>query len=869
MRHRREKVQVPDWTGKGNREMKEITLYTVVPKIPEPLKPLEEMARNIWFCWNIEAIDLFRSIDPTLWEETNHNPIAMLGRVGNERLEEILHDEGFLLEMNRIHQEFRHYCRERKPYDFGLTTPVEFTVAYFSAEYGLTDCLPIYSGGLGVLSGDHLKSASDLCINMVGVGLLYQKGYFRQYLNADGWQLETYPDNDFHILPIELARDEKGDPLSVEVEIEDRKVKVRIWKIQVGRVPLWMLDTNTVENSESDRNITSALYGGDGAIRLKQEAILGIGGIRALDRLGVKASVFHMNEGHSAFAVLERIRCLMEREGLSFEEAREAVYTNNIFTTHTPVPAGIDVFDRNLISSVLGQYIATLGLSIDNFMALGGQGGRTDSSFNMAVMALRHSAQSNGVSQLHGSVSRRMWSYLWPQLPEVDIPIGAVTNGIHIPSWISNDLTSLLDRYLGRRWAEDPDNRKIWERVERIPDSELWRTHERRRERLISFARRRLMEQLIHQGANQGEVQKAAEVLNPEALTIGFARRFATYKRGDMILSDPERLANILNHPQRPVQIIFAGKAHPQDHPGKEVIQRIVHLAAQPRFKHRIVFIEDYDLNVARYLVQGADVWLNNPRRPLEACGTSGMKAAANGALNLSILDGWWVEGYAPGLGWAIGSGEEYEDQKDQDEIESHSVYNLLEREIVPLFYERGKDNLPRGWIRMMKESMKTLAAYFNSHRMVQDYLHRFYIPSSLRWDRIRAEDFKGHRELMHWMEHVKRHWSRIKIIGKRSDSRRGIILGNPFPVEVDLDMPGLRPQDLLVEVYYGPVDSKANFQSRSTILLQANRQAGDIYTFKGEIPCLSVGRFGFRIRILPHHPLLSNPYSMGLILWG
>ncbi len=850
--------------------MREITLYTVVPRIPEPLKPLEEMAKNLWFCWNLEAIDLFRSIDSLLWEETGHNPIAMLSRLGKERFEELLHDEGFLLEMNRIYQEFQHYCKERKPYHFGLRTPIDFTVAYFSAEYGLTDCLPIYSGGLGVLSGDHLKSASDLCINMVGVGLLYQKGYFRQYLNADGWQLETYPDNDFHILPIELERDQKGNPLSISVEIEDRKVKVRIWRIQVGRIPLWMLDTNTVENEEGDRDITSTLYGGDGAMRLKQEAILGIGGIRALEQLGIRPSVFHMNEGHSAFAIVERIRCLMEKNHLSFDEAREAVHMNSIFTTHTPVPAGIDVFDQSLISAVLGRYISSLGLSVDEFMSLGIQGERgADRTFNMAVLALKHSSKSNGVSQLHGAVSRRMWSHLWPRLPETDVPIEAITNGIHTPSWISGDLAGLLDRYLGRRWAEDPDNRKIWERVERIPDSELWRTHERRRERLISFARRRLIDQLTHQGAKKGEIQMASEVLSPEALTIGFARRFATYKRGDMILSHPERLAKILNHPQRPVQVIFAGKAHPQDHPGKEVIKNIVHLARRPEFKHRIVFIEDYDLNVARYLVQGVDVWLNNPRRPLEACGTSGMKAAANGALNLSILDGWWVEGYAPGLGWAIGGGEEYDDHRDQDEVEGQAIYNLLEKEIVPLFYERGRDNLPREWIRMMKESMKTLAAYFNTHRMVQDYLHRSYIPSSLMWDQIQANQFKGLRDLTAWMKHVRNQWNRIEVTAKRSDARRGMALGEVLPVEVDIRLPGLVPQDLSVELYCGPVNSKAEFLSRSLIPMKPLHQKGDLTTFKGEIPCQSVGRFGFKIRILPSHPLLSNPYSMGLILWG
>ncbi len=850
--------------------MKDITLFTVVPHIPDRLKPLEEMAKNLWFCWNLEAIDLFRSIDMTLWEETGHNPVAMLGRLGRDRFDEILHDEGFLVEMDRIYQEFHHYCRERKPYHFGLETPIEFTVAYFSAEYGLTDCLPIYSGGLGVLSGDHLKSASDLCIPMVGMGLLYQKGYFRQYLNADGWQLETYPDNDFHTLPIELERTPQGDPLTVTVEIEDRKVKVRVWRIQVGRVPLWMLDTNTVENEERDRDITSTLYGGDRRMRLKQESILGIGGVRALEALGVYPSVFHMNEGHSAFAIIERIRCLMEKFSLSFEEAREAAYTNSIFTTHTPVPAGIDVFDRDLISTVLGQYISLLGLSLDDFMALGLQGPKEmDRNFNMAVLAIKNSSKTNGVSQLHGSISRKMWSQLWPQLPEVDIPIEAITNGIHIPSWISNDLAGLLDRYLGKRWAEDPDNRKIWERVERIPDSELWRTHERRRERLISFARRRFIEQLTRQGAKKREIQMASEVLDPEALTIGFARRFATYKRGDLILSDPGRLAKILNDPERPVQIIFAGKAHPQDHPGKEVIKEIVHIARRPEFKHRLVFIEDYDLNVARYLVQGVDVWLNNPRRPLEACGTSGMKAAANGVLNLSILDGWWVEGYRPQLGWAIGSGEEYEDHEGQDQIESLAIYDLLEKEIVPLFYERGKDHLPREWIRMMKQSMKELAAYFNSHRMVQDYLHRFYVPSSLRWEQIRDRHFNGLKELTVWMNRLKRSWGHIEIVEKRSESRWGLTLGEILPVEVDLRMPGLTPEDLSVAIYCGPVNSKAEFLDRSFLPMKPIDHNGDQTTFHGEIPCQNVGRFGFRIRILPFHPLLSNPYSMGLILWG
>jgi len=850
--------------------MKDVVLYTVVPKLPERLKILEEIARNIWFSWNLEAVDLFRSLDQNLWEESGHNPVAMLGRLRVERIEELLEDEGFLLEMERIGAEFRRYLKERKAYRFGLERPVDFTVAYFSAEFGLTDCLPIYSGGLGILAGDHLKSASDLCIPVVGVGLLYQKGYFRQYLNVDGWQQESYADNDFHNLPVSLERDLAGQPLSIEVPIEDRQVQVRIWRIQVGQVPLLMLDTNTILNEQNDRDITASLYGGDRTVRLKQEMVLGIGGVRALQRLGIRPAVIHLNEGHSAFAILERIRLLRQEENLSFDEAQAAVMNSSVFTTHTPVPAGIDVFDRGLLSSVMGRYIESLGISLDELLALGAERTwKAPDQLNMAVLALRNCARSNGVSELHRRVSRRMWSSLWPEVPEADIPIDSVTNGIHIPSWISNDMATLLDRYLGRRWAEDPDNVKIWERVDRIPDIELWRTHERRRERLVAFARRRLQEQLRSWGAKKMEIQMASEALSPEALTIGFARRFATYKRGALILKDPDRLARILNDPRHPVQIIFAGKAHPQDNLGKEVIRKIVHLCRQPEFAQRIVFIEDYDLNVGRYLVQGSDVWLNNPRRPQEACGTSGMKAAANGALNMSILDGWWDEGYAPGLGWAIGAREEYEDPEYQDQVESRAIYNLLEQTVVPLFYERGRDNLPREWIAMMKRSMRTLVSRFNAHRMLEDYLHRFYLPSAETWTRICENGFRGARDLASWARFVKESWPGLRIVEKRTSAEAAVMAGETLKVEVTLQLGKLTPNDLAVDLYYGPVDSKAEFLDRATIPLRLFDQVASGTLFRGEIPCPEVGRFGFRVRILPSHPLLSNPYSLGLVLWG
>jgi starch phosphorylase len=850
--------------------MKEVVVYTVVPKLPERLNPLEKMANNLWFCWNLEVIDLFRSIDPGLWEESGHNPLAMVSSLGNDRIKELLEDDGFLLEMDRITAEFRRYMGERKTYCFGLEAPIDFTIAYFSAEYGLTDCLPIYSGGLGILSGDHIKSASDLCIPMVGVGLLYQKGYFRQYLNEDGWQQETYPENDFHVLPVTLERDEKGDPLTIEVPIRNRSVKVRIWRIQVGKIPLYMLDTNTVLNSEEDRDITSYLYGGDKEMRLKQEIVLGIGGVRALHQLGIRPVVYHINEGHSSFALLERIRLLMEEHRLTFQEAREVVYCSSVFTTHTPVPAGIDIFDQSQIASAFGDTLRSLGISVETFLSLGVQDDHGKSEpFNMAVLALRNVARANGVSDLHRVVSRRMWKRIWPELPEVDIPIHGITNGIHIPSWISDDMARLLDRYLGRRWTEDPDNIKIWERINHIPDLELWRTHERRRERLVAFARRKLQEQLQRWGAKKVEIQAAGEALNPQALTIGFARRFATYKRGDLILKDPTRLATILNDPQHPVQIIFAGKAHPQDQSGKEVIRNINHLARQPEFFQRIAFIEDYDMTVARYLVQGADIWLNNPLRPLEACGTSGMKAAANGALNMSVLDGWWAEGYQPGLGWGIGSGEEYENPDYQNRIESQTIYNLLEKTVVPLFYERGRDNLPREWIGMMKKSMQTLAARFNSHRMLEDYVHRFYLPSAIYWNKVQSDRFSGVRNLTAWMDRVKAGWQQLRILETKTDGRAGIQAGGSLRVEVTLQLGRLSPNDLAVDIYYGRVDSKADFLDRSTLTLRDFTQKREQTIFRGEIPCQDVGRFGFRVRVLPSHPLLSNPYALGLILWG
>jgi starch phosphorylase len=850
--------------------MKPVFMYRVVPYLPKRLSPLKKLAYNLWWTWHPEANMLFQRLDADLWEATGHNPVALLGRLDPSRLKEILKNEGFLVEMDRVYSELIRYLGEKDTY-YKIESSRRFTVAYFSAEYGLSDCLPVYSGGLGILAGDALKSASDLRIPLVGVGLLYQEGYFRQYLNFDGWQLESYQENDVVNLPITLVHDDHGEPMRVDVPIGDRQVNARIWLVQVGRIPLYLLDTNNLSNLPKDRDITAQLYGGDSKMRIQQELVLGIGGIRALAKLKLTPSYLHMNEGHSAFACLEWTRTLMNDHGLTFEEARSAVNSISLFTTHTSVPAGIDVFDPTLLDAVLSPYLRSIGLSLDQLLDLGRiQANEPRDGFSMAVFALRMAGNCNAVSNLHKTISQSMFASLWPEVPLVDVPIRAITNGVHIASWISNDMAGLYDRYLGARWREDPDNLRIWERVDSIPDTELWRTHERRRERLVAFCRRRLQAQLHRRGASTKEVQLATEVLNPEAMTIGFARRFATYKRGDLIFHDPDRLARILGRTDQPVQIIFAGKAHPHDTEGKQVIRNIIHFTHEERFRTRVVFIEDYDMNVARYLVQGVDVWLNNPRRPMEACGTSGMKAAANGALNLSVLDGWWCEGYHVDLGWSIGAGEEYTDPDYQDEVESRTIYDMLENSVVPLFYDRGRDKIPRGWVTRMKNSLRSLCARFNTHRMMEDYFDLFYQPSDKHWEGLSVENFAGARDFQSWKATVAREWNQIRVVDVQPQPNGPITLGKTLRVNVRIHLGKILPQDICANLYYGRLDSKASFLDRSMVRLSHASADGDgHHVFSGKIPCLQCGKFGFRVMVLPSHSFLSNPYSLGLVLWS
>ena len=854
--------------------MRPLRTFTVEPSLPQELQPLTELAHNLWWTWQGEALDLFRRLDQELWEQSYHNPVVMLGRVNQQRLAEMAADEGFLAHLHRVHEGLQQYLARPTWWSKTFGPAESPAVAYFCAEFGITECLPIYSGGLGVLAGDHLKSASELGVPLAGVGMLYQQGYFRQRLNADGWQLELFPRNDFPNMPVAPLRNPDGTPLTVQIDMANRAVRAQVWKVLVGRVTLYLLDTNVQENSPEDRHITAQLYGGDQEMRIRQEIVLGIGGVRALKAAGVNPKAFHMNDGHPAFLGLERIRLAMAEQGASFEEAKEAVIASNVFTTHTPVPAGNDAFEPWLIDKYFANYWGQLGLSREQFLALGRQdAGNKDEPMSLTVLALRLDAYRNGVSRLHGSVSRRLWGNVWPGIPADELPIRHVTNGIHTRSWLSHDMADLYDRYIGPGWHEKPADTSAWKGIEGIPDTELWRTHERRRERLVAFTRRRLREQLLKRGAGASELASAEEALDPEALTIGFARRFATYKRASLILSDMDRLARLLNDPHRRVQIIFAGKAHPRDNPGKDLIRQIVHAARQEPLRKSVVFLEDYDLNVARYLVQGVDVWMNTPLRPMEASGTSGMKVVANGGLNISILDGWWAEAYEPDVGWAIGSGELYDDLEYQNSVESQALYDLLEKEVVPIFFERGGDNLPRRWIAKMKASMSRLAPVYNTNRMVRQYSEMFYAPAVGRWDELVAANLQRAKELSAWKRRVHDNFQNVRIesvIDNMDTNGDGPKVGKEVRVEAVVNLGNLDAGDLRVELYHGLLDQDGQLTAGQAVPMeQVAAEADRRVRFAVAMPCVHSGMTGYTVRILPQHATLGDGKDMALVRWA
>ncbi len=856
--------------------MRPVHTFSVVPSLPPAIEGLRAVAYNLRWCWSHDSVELFRRLDRDLWETTGHNPVLVLGMIEQAKLEAAAEDDAFLAHLQRVESALETYLGRdgtwfRRTYGKSGDVPL---IAYFSAEFGLTECLSIFAGGLGILAGDHLKSASDLGVPLVGVGLLYQQGYFRQYLSQSGWQQESYVDNDFHNLPVSVAHRPDGSPVIVEVDLAGQPVRAQVWRVQVGRVPLYLLDTNIPDNPRpEDRGITNQLYGGDREMRIRQEILLGIGGYRALQAIGLQPTVYHMNEGHSAFLALERILHLMRSRNLQLPEARELAAASLCFTTHTPVEAGHDYFHPELMKRYFGETARQLGLSEADFLNLGRTRGEGD--FCMTVLALRSASRANGVSKLHGEVSRKMWQPLWPSVPADEIPIGHVTNGVHFSSWISAEFNQLYDRYLGPSWREEPANSEVWSRVKSIAAEELWRTHERRRERLVGFARRRVCEQRMRRAAPQPEIDAAAEILDPDVLTIGFARRFATYKRATLILRNMDRLRRILTDPARPVQLIFAGKAHPQDDAGKELIRKITELSRDPEHGRRVVFLEDYDMAVARSMVQGVDVWLNTPLRPNEASGTSGMKAAANAVLNMSVPDGWWDEVWndphnSNKMGWAIGKGESYTDPNYQDQVEAEALYDLLERDVVPTFYDRGTDRIPRKWVERMKACVDSLCHFVNTHRMVSDYVRGYYMKAHAQFRVLEADNDRRARELSAAMERIRREWGQVWVSRVEDGPVNTIPVATAMRVEAQVHLGRLSPSDVLVELYLGRVDMQGELvEGRSVAMEAAGKDSEGNYNYAVETAVDRSGLHGFTVRVRPYHPDMSLAFIPGLICWA
>lgn len=693
---------------------------------------LRVLAQNLWWTWHPEVIRLFTDLDPHLWRQLSHNPIAFLNQITPEQVEELAAELVLHSRINYAFRRLNEYMEKRKTWGtVNCSNLHKRQVVYFSAEFGLHESIPIYSGGLGVLAGDHLKSASDLGIPLIGIGLLYHQGYFSQRLNNDGWQEEDYRELDINTLPLQTVTEPNGQPLVVRVDTRSGSLQARVWQLQVGRVRLLLLDSNVEENSAEDRELTSRLYGGDDKLRIRQELLLGIGGARILQALKNFPGVLHLNEGHSAFAILEEIRRVMEYDQIPFDRARRRVSLYTVFTTHTPVPDGHDRFSPELVEEHLGIFREKLGLSHDDFMALGRVNpGDSSESFCMTVLALKNSRRANGVSAIHADVSRRMWHPLWAERPEIEVPIGHITNGVHVLSWLAPQMHQLLETRLSQDWSTRMVHPDVWEKVDEIDDGELWETHQSLKMSLIRFVRRRLLLQAKRLGHRE-IVQQIEQILDPDVLTIGSARRFATYKRGDLILAQLERLEKLIGAARRPIQIIFAGKAHPRDDHGKRILQRIAKFSHNPEYMRRIVFIEDYDYNVARHLVQGVDVWLNNPRRPLEACGTSGQKAILNGCLTLSVLDGWWNEAYDGKNGFAIGDGGMHNDPNIQYQRDAEYLYKTLEKDVIPCYYDRNTSGIPHRWVQRIKRSIQSLGWRFNADRMVKDYAEHFYLPAA------------------------------------------------------------------------------------------------------------------------------------------
>jgi starch phosphorylase len=840
--------------------------FTVRASLPEELLPLSQLVTNLRWSWHAETRDLFEALDPELWRTCNGDPVKVLGEVSAERLATLARDRRFVRRLQDVVDDLEEYLSAPHWYQ-SLGEGAPATVAYFSAEFGITEVLPQYSGGLGILAGDHLKAASDLGVPLIGVGLLYRAGYFDQGLSADGWQLEHYPSLDPHGLPLKLLRQPDGTAVVINVPLpEGRTLFAHVWRAQVGRVALLLLDSDIEENTPAERGVTDRLYGGDEDHRLRQEMLLGIGGVRALraycQLTGTPApEVYHANEGHAGFLGIERIRELTESHGLSFSEALQAVRAGTVFTTHTPVPAGIDRFPRALIE----RYFAGFGVPLDHLIPLGAE--EDPAKFNMAHMGLRLGQRANGVSRLHGHVSRSMFRGLWPGFDEGDVPISSITNGVHAPTWTARELVEMGTQVSSQGDPVDIEGPVHFDGVDRIPAGELWSTRRMLRGRLVEEVRRRLRDTALSRGAAESEVGWTDSAFDPDVLTIGFARRVPSYKRLTLMLRDPERLRSLLLDPERPVQLVIAGKSHPADDGGKQLIQQMVKFADDPAIRHRIAFLPGYDIGMARYLYWGCDVWLNNPLRPLEACGTSGMKAALNGGLNLSIRDGWWDEWFDGQNGWAIPTADGVADPERRDDIEARAIYDLLGTQVIPRFYETDRDGVPSRWVEMVRHTLRETGPKVLATRMVRDYVQQLYVPAA-RSSRAMAESGYGAaRTEAVWRARLLDRWSTVRVAHVEATGAGDTPeIGSTLALRAEVELPGLMPTDVQVQAAYGRVDDADGLHEVTTLPMAHEQTEGSRHWFSATVPLERTGAFGYTVRVLPHSEHLADPAELGVV---
>ncbi len=842
--------------------------FTVRLALPAPLTPLAELVLNLRWSWHPASLDLFEHVDPQTWAAVGQDPVRLLGEVAPERLAELAADPAFLERLAAAHADLQDYLTTPRWYQGLAGAPA--SIAYFSPEFGITEVLPQYSGGLGILAGDHLKAASDLGVPILGVGLLYRAGYFKQSLNAEGWQQERYPPLDPHGLPLTLLTGADGLPVEVQVGLPDGAVlHAQIWRAQVGRVPLLLLDSDVEANAPEQREVTDRLYGGGSDHRLHQEMLLGIGGVRAIRAWTAltgepSPEVFHTNEGHAGFLGVERIRELVA-DGLSFDEAKEAVRAGTVFTTHTPVPAGIDRFPRELIGRYFGggSEWERAGLPVDRILELGAED--DPNVFNMAHMGLRMAQRRNGVAKLHGIVSRGMFNGLWPGFDTAEVPISSVTNGVHAPTWVAREVFELAEREIGTSITTEAQG---WEGIARVADTSIWSTRRAMRERLVQEVRRRVKESWLQRGASEAELGWTSTVFDPDVLTIGFARRVPSYKRLTLMMRDPERLKALLLDPDRPAQFVIAGKAHPADDGGKELVQQIVRFADQHDVRHRIVFLPDYDIGMARYLYAGCDVWLNNPLRPLEACGTSGMKSALNGGLNLSILDGWWDEMYDGENGWAIPTADGVTDHDRRDDLEAAAFYELVEKQVRTRFYDVDGGGVPQRWVEMVRHTLQTLGPKVLASRMVRDYVNQLYTPAAQASAGLAAADYAPARELATWRRRVQSGWGAVRVVHVESTGVGDAPeVGTTLGLRATVDLAGLPPEHVVVQAVYGRVDESDDIHRPATRTLSPVEPGEDgLPRFEGEVPLERAGSFGYTVRVLPHHELLPGDADLALV---